>query len=237
MGKLTGYDLSRQWFDFAFENPEKISPNHTALYFFACENQNRLGGVKKFGLPTEMAKSAIGIKSYNTYAKTFNDLVAWGFFELIEKSKNQYSCNIIAISKFDKALDKALDKAMIKHTSKHLTKQQYSTGESIDSISKPITINIKPITIEHRMDDFKKSLTPYIDKYGVDMINNFFLHFSQKNNNAKKMHFEKQQTFDLSKRLAMWSTRDYGSKSIVSKKQKDIPTDDALALFEAQMNK
>lgn len=31
---------------------------------------------------------------------------------MIERSKNQYSSNIIALSDFDKALDKALDKAM-----------------------------------------------------------------------------------------------------------------------------
>lgn len=45
---------------------------------------------------------------------------------MIEKSKNQYSANIIALSNYDKALDKALDKAMIKHKWKQL--------KSIDSI-------------------------------------------------------------------------------------------------------
>ena len=53
--ELTGYDLSRAWFDFCFENPDKICPNHTALYFFAIEHCNRLGWKKKFGLPTTMA--------------------------------------------------------------------------------------------------------------------------------------------------------------------------------------
>ena len=125
---MTGYELSRNWFDWCFENPEKINPNHTALYFFCCEHKNRLGGKEKFGLPTTMAKEAIGIKSYNTYIKTLNDLVDFGFIIMIEKSKNQYSSNIIALSNFNKALDKALDKALIKHT----TKQR----ESIDSIDK-----------------------------------------------------------------------------------------------------
>jgi hypothetical protein len=136
---MNGYDLSRKWFDWSFENPEKISPNHSALYFFAIEHCNRLGWRKKFGFPTEMAKDAIGIKSYNTYIKTLNDLVDWGFIEMIERSKNQYSSNIIALSNFDKALDKALDKAIVKATEK----QSESTSESIDSINKPITINNK----------------------------------------------------------------------------------------------
>lgn len=139
---MNGYELSRIWFDWCFENPEKIKPNHTALYFFCVEHCNRLGWKRKFGLPTTMAKEAIGIKSYNTYINTLNDLVDWGFVEMVERSKNQYSSNIIALSKFDKALDEALDKALIKHASK----QSESIGESIDSINKQQTS--KPINQE-----------------------------------------------------------------------------------------
>ena len=113
------YTLSRNWFNWSFENPELICPNHTALYFFCIEHCNRLGWKEKFGLPTSMAKEAIGIKSYNTYKKTLDDLVRFGFIEMIEVSKNQYSSNIIALSKKAKALDKALDKALTKHLIKH----------------------------------------------------------------------------------------------------------------------
>lgn len=134
---MNSYELSRKWFDWTFENPERINPNHTALYFFIIEHCNRLGWKEKFGLPTTMAKEAIGIRSYNTYINTLNDLVNFGFIKLIEKSKNQYSSNIIALSNFDKAPDKALDKALIKHT----TKQR----ESIDSINKQETKNNKQI--------------------------------------------------------------------------------------------
>lgn len=137
---MNGYDLSRKWFDWCFENPERISPNHTALYFFIIEHCNRLGWKAKFGLPTTMVKEAIGIRSYNTYINTLNDLVDFGFVVMIEKSKNQYSSNIVALSNFDKAHDKALDKALIKHT----TKQVESTSKSIVSINKQETINNKP---------------------------------------------------------------------------------------------
>jgi hypothetical protein len=140
--ELTGYELSRDWFDFCFENPELISPNHSAMFFFIIEHCNRLGWKKKFGLPATMTMDAIGIKSYNTYKKTFNDVVAWGFRNMVQVSKNQYSSNIIALSKFNKALDKALDKAMIKH----LTKQSESTVQSKESIDKHITL--EPITIK-----------------------------------------------------------------------------------------
>lgn len=140
---MNSYELSRNWFDWCFENPEKISPNHSALYFFAIEHCNRMGWKEKFGFPTAMAKDAIGIKSYNTYIKTLNDLVDWGFIIMIERCKNQHSSNIIALSNFNKApnkaLDKALDKAMIKHLTKHTLKQRESTSESNCSINKHIT--------------------------------------------------------------------------------------------------
>lgn len=136
---MNSYELSRKWFNWCFENPEKIKPNHTALYFFCVEHCNRLGWKQKFGLPTTMAKEAIGIKSYNTYINTLNDLVEWGFIEMIERSKNQYSSNIVTLSNFDKALDESLDKALIKHDTKHCQ----STEQSIDSIDKQETS--KPI--------------------------------------------------------------------------------------------
>ena len=119
---MNGYELSRQWFDFCFENPEKISPLHTSIYFFCIEHCNRLGWKDKFGFPSQMAMEAIG------------------FIKLIEKSKNQYSSNIVAIVKNTKASAKALDKAL----QKHCTKQ----GQSIASIDKPL--NKEPINKEHK---------------------------------------------------------------------------------------
>ena len=129
---MTGYELTRTWFDWSFENPDLNTPTHTATYMWIIEKWNRSGHVKKIVLPSSESMAAIGVKSYNTYIKVLNDLIEFGFIEMIQKSKNQFTANIIAISNFNKALDKALDKAMIKHS----TKQDESTGESIDSIYK-----------------------------------------------------------------------------------------------------
>ncbi len=132
----TGYELSKQWFDFAFEHPEKIRPVHTAIYFFAIEHYNRLGWKEKFGFPSQMVMEAIGVKNWRTYISAFNDLVEWGFFELIEKSKNQYSSNIIAIVKNTEAPTKALSKALQKHSQKQ--------SRSTVSIDKQRTKNLEP---------------------------------------------------------------------------------------------
>lgn len=137
---MDGYSLSREFWDFAFENPEKVKPTHIAIYFFAVEHCNRLGWKVKFGLPTAMVLDAIGIKSYSVYKKCFDDLAEWQFFEVLEYSKNQYSANIIALKEnckaHSKATNKALDKAMVKHVSK----QVKSTCQSNDSIDKHINL-------------------------------------------------------------------------------------------------
>jgi hypothetical protein len=145
MKELTGYELSRDFFDFCFENPDKVRPVHIAIYMFAIEHCNRLGWKPKFGFPTQMTMDAIGIKNWRTYISAFNNLVEWGFFDLIEKSKNQYSANVIAIVKNTKAHTKALAKA----TQSHLQKQSNSIVgiDKLDNLE-PITNKLNKPTLE-----------------------------------------------------------------------------------------
>ena len=165
---MNGYELSRGWFDFAFENPNKITPVHGVLYLFIVEHCNRMGWKKNFGLPTTMAKEAIGVRSYNTYKNALDDLVEWGFVIMVERSKNQFSSNIVALSKFDKASDKALDKALIKHG----TKQRQST----DSIDKPLTLEPnnqeqKGLAAPHPLVKWIESNAPTIQRLKEPLTN------------------------------------------------------------------
>ena len=147
--ELNSYKLSRSFWDWAFENPDKIKPNHSAMYFFAIEHCNRLGWKEKFGFPTVMAMEAIGIKSYNTFINTLKELVDFGFIQMVEKSKNQYSANIIALSNFNEAHNEALDKALIKHTTKQSESTIQSTSEStIQSTSESTIQSTSESTIQ-----------------------------------------------------------------------------------------
>ena len=154
---MNSYELSRNFFDWCFENPEKVTPNHIAIYFFAIEHCNRLGWKTKFGFPTQMAMEAIGIKKHQTYIKYFNDLVDFGFFKLVQKSANQYSANIISLMCAMPKNGKALDKANINHAAK----QTESNGQSNSPIDKPI--NKEQINNDDKPDksvdiDFEKLL-------------------------------------------------------------------------------
>ncbi|MDC1265661.1 hypothetical protein N8009_02590 [Flavobacteriaceae bacterium] len=140
------YKLYRNFWDWSFENPEKIKPNAIAIYSFAIEHCNRLGWKKKFGLPSSMVMEAIGIRSYNVYKKHLDSLVENGFIIIIEKSYNQYSSNIIALNDKTKANDKAQVKPLDKAFTNHRRKQRETTGESNDSINKQLNnITIKQL--------------------------------------------------------------------------------------------
>jgi hypothetical protein len=113
---MNGYNLLRDWFNFKFANPSKTKASHTDFYCYLIDRWNRLGQKHEFGLPTSVTMEALGIGSYNTYKKTLNDLIEFGFVTIVSESKNQHQSKIIAISKNDKAIDKALDEANNKAT-------------------------------------------------------------------------------------------------------------------------
>jgi uncharacterized phage protein (TIGR02220 family) len=150
MKKPTGYSLSRKWFDWCFDNTEKVTPCHTAMYFFIIEHWNRMGWKETFGLPMSSTKDAIGIKNFRTYTKTFNDLVEWGFIKVVQRSKNQYTANIIAIVQNTMATTKALDKAL--HG--HVQKQRRGTYNGTVYIDKPITLEPETIQPDLMYDEY-----------------------------------------------------------------------------------
>ncbi len=206
------YKLYRNFWDYAFDNPEKIKPNHVAIYSFAIEHCNRLGWKQKFGFPTSMVLEATGIKSYSVYKKTFDDLVKYGFINVIEYSKNQYSSNIIALKENNKANDKALNKALTKHTSK----QSESTHQSTDSIDKQIynSTNKQVYNIEERKLKFAETLKDYLDLYGKDMMNDFFKYWTEPNSTNSKLKFELQKTWSVKLRLERWSKNNNNFKNL-----------------------
>lgn len=130
---MNGYELTRKWFDFKFENVDKCKSIHTDLYMYIVDLWNRLGNKEKFGLPTQVTMELLGIGSYNTYKKIYQDLVDWKFIIEVKKSKNQYQSRVIALSKNDKANDKALDKSNIRALDEAPNK---ASDESTDIIDK-----------------------------------------------------------------------------------------------------
>lgn len=167
--KKNGYSFSRQWFDFVFENPQKITPVHAALWFWLIELNNRLNWIKEIGVPTDRAMTAIGTKSFNTYKKAMDDLIEWGFVRLVSKSTNQHTANVFQLVKFPKLDNVAtsnFDEAKKSATSKFDTSQMKQTGllhqnltphNDIDKPFKPFPNFFKSEKINSLFNDFIKN--------------------------------------------------------------------------------
>jgi uncharacterized protein YdaU (DUF1376 family) len=66
----------------------------------------------------------------------------------------------------------------------------------------------KEIEIENRSKLFKQSVNSFINIYPQKMLDDFIRYWSEFNRSGKKMKFELQETWELSKRLATWASRD-----------------------------
>jgi hypothetical protein len=141
---MNGYNLIRDWYNYKFENPSKVKAIHSDFYCYLIDRWNRLGQKNEFGLPTSVTMESLGIGSYNTYKKTLNDLIDFGFIKVVSESKNQHQSKVIALSKNDKATDKALDEAnnkaidkatdtIIKQKNKE-TKEQTITPTKVEAV-------------------------------------------------------------------------------------------------------
>lgn len=174
--KATGYNQSRKWFCFSFENSDIISPHDGILFFWIIEQFNKLGWKKRIGLPTSLAMEATGIKNPRTYKKSFENLIKWGFIHLVSKSTNQHTANVIALVENTKAESKALDTALLNH------------DNSSADIDKPQTI--KPLN-NKKISEIEISEVPYEEKdlfrYGLDIQNVILRNANQKNIPLKKV--------------------------------------------------
>ncbi len=106
------YELTRNYFNFTFDNPEQLRPINTALYFYIVDLSNRLGWKPKLSIRTSVAMEALGIKDYKAYQRAFNELVKADFITLIQKAKNQHATNIIVLENIEPIKGKtSLDRA------------------------------------------------------------------------------------------------------------------------------
>src|SRR5690606_36062767 len=93
---MNSYNLSRQWFSFAYEN-SKVKPVYTALYFWIIERANSSGWKKLIDIQTEKSMECLGITDWRTYKNALQFLSENGFILWVEKSKNQFTCNRISL--------------------------------------------------------------------------------------------------------------------------------------------
>lgn len=75
--------------------------------------------------------------------------------------------------------------------------------------------------IDFAKQNFKQTLVPFLEKYGKDMINDFFLYWTEPNQTNTKLKYEMEKTWSIEARLNTWSKRDFNKSKLLQ--QTDIP--------------
>lgn len=80
-------------------------------------------------------------------------------------------------------------------------------NEKNNSIEKQ---NVFPL--QAREQNFISEVKTIGSSYNSDMINKFILYWTEKNPNGKKMRFEMQKVFDISRRLKTWAGKEFNKQ-------------------------
>ena len=98
--------------------------------------------------------------------------------------------------------------------------QTHSDGNAIKE-SKGKENKVKEIKdIEKELDcrkqKFAQTLNPFLERFGKDLLNAFYLYWTEPNKSKSKLRWELEKTWDLNLRLNTWASRE---KVINDKKQ------------------
>jgi hypothetical protein len=93
---MNGYQLTRRWFNFSFEKTE-AKAQHTAIYCWLVELNNRLGWKDEFTINTQFTMEGLSIGNKNTYLAALADLENWGFIKTLRPSINQNYGRVITL--------------------------------------------------------------------------------------------------------------------------------------------
>jgi hypothetical protein len=100
-------------------------------------------------------------------------------------------------------------------------KQQVANVAVIDSVSVNDNVNNKLFSIEDRKHQFALSLNSYLEKYGKEFLNDFYLYWTEPTLNNKKLKYELQKTWSLERRLSTWETNAKKYGTILPKKENE----------------
>jgi hypothetical protein len=132
-----------------------------------------------------------------------------------------------------KSIDKQYDILKIKESEKNPknpslnSESQKSLSVSVnvsDSVNASVTENvivteIKKNNIEERKLKFASTLKPFLDLYGKEMLNDFYLYWTQPTKSNTKFKQELEKTWGLEHRLSTWNKNDFKNKEKSSAKK------------------
>ena len=193
-------------------NERPIGCNATALYFYLVKVCNSLSWKETFKHSDRYISIQLGI-SVNTVRNAKNKLKQLGLIDYKSPEKSSKGLegstiySFLTLSKFDTVADTVADTRI---------KLNQTKVNLIDE--KPIATVVatppkKVVDIEIRKQDFYDDCAMFVEKYGKDMIREFFNYWTEPNKSGKKMRFEDQKFFDVNRRLATWNSKSFNKNS------------------------
>ena len=73
------------------------------------------------------------------------------------------------------------------------------------TVKDTVTVINKKDSIDERKLKFSTLLNPFLDKFGKEILNNFYSYWTEHGINDKLMRFEKEKSFGVERRLSTWS--------------------------------
>lgn len=150
--------------------------------------------------------------------------------EITSKTTNRFTlvtvCKYESYQLYDETEQQTKQQALQQTNNKQITnkQQQLKNNKNIRNNKKesiltnvridekatdaPVVATTTTDDMELRKEKFYQSLVPYVAKYGKDMVRAFYDYWTEKTYGGRKMRFEKQQAFEISKRLATWQKHD-----------------------------
>lgn len=130
--------------------------------------------------------------------------------EVTIKSTNKYQ--VVSLVKWKELQNES--ELVNKQTNNQITSNQQSNNKQVTTTKEYNNKRNKEIKnlLEYRMSEFKNSLQSYLEEYSKDMLNDFYLYWTEKKPKGRKMRFEMEKTFDVSRRLQRWSKNDFSKK-------------------------
>lgn len=141
-----------------------------------------------------------------------NDAMAKSLFTLI---KPQIDANV-------KRYNNGKQPKLKQDKSKTEAKDKQIMSKTKANVNDNVNVNDNN-NIDTRKQEFADSLKPFLSVYGKELLNDFYLYWSETTLNNKKMKYELEKTFSLERRLNTWKSR-----SIVYDKPKQLKSNDQL---------
>lgn len=172
-----------------------MTVNHT-------EKKVLLGGLL---LNVERGQSILSLDSWGKRWK-WNKSKVRRFFVLLESdgmitTKNEVKTTRLTVCKYDSYQENG-------NANETQTKRNRNANETQPTPNNNVNKDNNVNNIKRVKNEFKNSISPFLEVYTSDLLNSFYSYWTEHGENDKKVRYQKEKSFSISRRLKTWVKRE-----------------------------